>query len=43
MALNLGIIPLDPRGAPLGVITRFDVSPSLPHEIEGKMRIMDRK
>ena len=43
MAFNLGIIPLDPRGAPLGVITRFDVRPSLRHEIDEKMRIMDRK
>ena len=38
-----GIVALDPRSAPLGVITRFDVRPSLRHEIEEKMRIVDRK
>ena len=41
MPFKLGIIPLDPRSTPLRIITRFDVSPSLRHEIEEKMRIMD--
>jgi hypothetical protein len=42
-SVTSSIIPLDPRCAPLRVITRFDVSPSLRHEIEEKVRIMDRK